>query len=175
MRGATSYAVPPNAWLPNVVTGLTAAGSTQGTALVIPLGQDSSILTTVAASTGVILPGGAGVGVGEDYSVANHGANAVLVYPAVGGKIGTLANECRLLTCRGQRDHLSIRRRRPVVRGSVNSRLYRDAAVRLQHLEAERRELQRLHAAGVRLSTLARMSRRSEESLRRLLNGDWRS
>jgi hypothetical protein len=57
----------------------------------------------------------------------------------------------------------------------VNSRLYRDAAVRLQHLEAERRELQRLHAAGVRLSTLARMSRRSEESLRRLLNGDWRS
>jgi hypothetical protein len=28
---------------------------------------------------------------GEEYSVANHGANAVLVYPAVGGKIGTLA------------------------------------------------------------------------------------
>jgi hypothetical protein len=91
MRGATSYAVPPNAWLPNVVTNLTAAGSTQGTALAIPLGQDSSILTTVAASTGVSLPGGAGVGIGEDYTVANHGANAVLVYPAVGGKIGTLA------------------------------------------------------------------------------------
>jgi hypothetical protein len=91
MRGVSSYAVPPNAWLPKVVTNLTATGSTQGTALAIPLGQDSSIFTTVAASTGALLPGGPGVGIGEEYSVANHGANALLVYPAVGGKIGTLA------------------------------------------------------------------------------------
>ena len=88
MRGqSTSQAPKFNEWLPNVKTGLTGAGNSQGTALAIPLGQDASIFGTVAASTGTILP--AGIGVGEEYVVANHGANALSVYPPTGGQMGS--------------------------------------------------------------------------------------
>ena len=78
-------------WIPNTVGNLTATGSTQGTALAIPLGQDLSVVTTVASATGTVLPGPAGISLGEDYIVANHGANALEVYTSTGGKIGTLA------------------------------------------------------------------------------------
>lgn len=89
MRGQSSPQAPKfNEWLPNVINNLTAAGNSQGTALAIPAGQDMSIFTTVAASTGAILPG-AGVTLGEEYVIANHGANALSVYPASGGKMGT--------------------------------------------------------------------------------------
>lgn len=77
-----------NEWVVNVAGGLSAAGSTQGGATVIPAGQDGSIFTTVGSGQGAILPG-TGVGVGEEYVIANHGANALLVYPATGGKVGT--------------------------------------------------------------------------------------
>jgi hypothetical protein len=88
MKGLSVPTAPKGSeWLPTVVSGLTAAGSTQGTALAIPSGQDCSVLATVASSTGVILPA-TGVGLGEEYMVANHGANAVNVYPPVGGKLG---------------------------------------------------------------------------------------
>jgi hypothetical protein len=83
-----SQAPKGNEWLVNMVNNLTALGSSQGTAYVIPAGQDGSIFTTVAASTGAILPG-AGVAVGEEYVIANHGANALSVYPQTGGKMGT--------------------------------------------------------------------------------------
>jgi hypothetical protein len=62
---------------------LTAAGSTQGTALAMP--SDYLVFTTVAASTGTILP--ANCVSGDWYTVVNHGANALLVYPPTGGKI----------------------------------------------------------------------------------------
>jgi lambda repressor-like predicted transcriptional regulator len=58
---------------------------------------------------------------------------------------------------------------------NLPTRLHRDAAVYLHRLDAEQRHLARLHAAGVTLATLARMSGRSVESLSRLLRGDWRS
>lgn len=89
MKGQ-SYPTAPrgNDWLPVVTQPLTATGNSQGTALAIPSGQDGTIVGTVAASTGVILPA-AGVGLGEEYMIANHGANALSVYPAVGGKVGT--------------------------------------------------------------------------------------
>lgn len=74
-------------WLSNTALGLTAAGSTQGTALAIPSGQDASIFTTTGSGTGAILPS-AGLTRGEEYVVANHGANALLIYPATGGTIG---------------------------------------------------------------------------------------
>jgi hypothetical protein len=77
-----------NEWLPVIKGALTAAGNSQGTALVIPSGQDLSVFTTVAASTGAILPA-SGVSPGEEYVIANHGANALSVYPAVGGTMGT--------------------------------------------------------------------------------------
>lgn len=75
-------------WLPKAGTGLTAAGTNQGTAYAIPSGQDFSVFTTVASGTGAILPS-AGVGKSEEYVVANHGTNALAVYPPVGGTMGS--------------------------------------------------------------------------------------
>ena len=89
MKGMSNTQAPKGGeWLPNVVTGLVGAGSSQGTALAIPSGQDESVFITVAASTGCIMPS-SGVSLGEEYVVANHGANALSVYPATGGKMGT--------------------------------------------------------------------------------------
>lgn len=65
---------------------LTATGSTQGTALQLP--SDFAVFTTVAASTGAILPNATAT---DWYTVVNHGANALLVYPPTGGTISTLA------------------------------------------------------------------------------------
>lgn len=67
-------------------TGLTAAGSTQATALLLP--SEINNVTTAAASTGVRLPPGQ---TGAFVVVRNGGANAVLVYPATGGAINALA------------------------------------------------------------------------------------
>lgn len=89
MKAMATQASPKgNEWMPNVVQNLTATGSTQGTALAIPAGQDMSIFVTVAASTGAVLPA-TGVSVGEEYQIANHGANALSVYPPLGGAMGT--------------------------------------------------------------------------------------
>lgn len=77
-----------NAWIVKPVNNLTAAGTTQGNAYVIPSGQDGSIFTTVGSGTGAILPAN-GVGIGEEYVIANHGVNALAVYPPSGGKMGT--------------------------------------------------------------------------------------
>lgn len=73
-------------WIDKPVVNLTAAGTTQGNAYVIPAGQSLSVFATVASGTGCILP--TSVGAGEEYEVANHGVNALLVYPPVGGKMG---------------------------------------------------------------------------------------
>jgi len=65
---------------------LTATGSTQGTALALP--SDFNIFTTVAASTGAILPAsGPQCQQTDNFVVVNHGANALSVYPPTGGKI----------------------------------------------------------------------------------------
>jgi len=65
---------------------LTATGSTQGTALALP--SDFNVFTTVAASTGAILPvTGPQCNQADTFIVVNHGANALLVYPPTGGKI----------------------------------------------------------------------------------------
>lgn len=89
MRGqSVSQAPQHNEWLYNAnPAALTATGSTQGTALAIPLGQDLSVFGTVAASTGCILP--TGIGRSEEYAIANHGANALSVYPPSGGTMGS--------------------------------------------------------------------------------------
>ena len=68
----------------DVANGLTAAGSTQGTAL--KLASVNNVVTTAAASTGVQLPS---MGTGDAIVVANLGANALLVYPVTGGAIQT--------------------------------------------------------------------------------------
>lgn len=89
MKGMTTQRSPSgNEWLPTVAQGLTGAGTTIADALVIPTGQDFSIVTTTGSGTGVKLPS-TGVSVGEEYVVANHGANALAVYPGLStGKMG---------------------------------------------------------------------------------------
>ena len=59
-------------------TGLTATGSTLGTALA--LNARTNVISTAAASTGVALPAGAPAG--DIVFVSNNGANALSVYPA---------------------------------------------------------------------------------------------
>lgn len=70
-----------------LTNGLTATGSSQGTALALP--SDFSVFTTVAASTGAILPASSTqVNPTDVYFVVNHGANSLTVYPPTGGKVG---------------------------------------------------------------------------------------
>lgn len=71
-------------------TGATATGSTQGTAYVLQ--NEYTVFTTVAASTGALLPAPAvGIVPTDALFIANNGANALTVYPPVGGAIGTAA------------------------------------------------------------------------------------
>jgi hypothetical protein len=65
-----------------VASSLTATGTTQANAL--PLGADCCNFTTVGAGTGCILPA---MNPGDDITVFNGGANALLIYPPVGGQI----------------------------------------------------------------------------------------
>ena len=66
-------------------TAATAAGNSQGTALLMP--SDFVVFTTVAASTGTILPSSPAVGASDWLTIVNHGANTLSVYPPTGGKI----------------------------------------------------------------------------------------
>jgi hypothetical protein len=67
--------------------GLSAAGTTQGTATAIT--KQTNQFTTVGAGQGAILPSPEQ---GEFIFVANAGANALNVYPATGHSINALAN-----------------------------------------------------------------------------------
>lgn len=68
-----------------VANNLTALGASQATALLLP--ADINKFTTVAASTGAILQAS---NPGDSGTVFNGGANALLLYPPVGGKINAL-------------------------------------------------------------------------------------
>lgn len=68
-----------------VANNLTATGTIQGNAL--PLPADICKFTTVAAGTGTILPA---ANPADSGTLFNAGANALLVYPPVGGKINAL-------------------------------------------------------------------------------------
>lgn len=65
---------------------LTATGAAQATAL--PLAGDINRFTTVAAATGALLPA---MNAGDSLVVVNAGANALLLYPPVGGAINSVA------------------------------------------------------------------------------------
>jgi hypothetical protein len=65
-----------------VAGALVATGATQATAL--PLGADNNAFATVGAGTGAILPP---MNPGDDVTVYNGGANALLIYPPVGAQI----------------------------------------------------------------------------------------
>jgi hypothetical protein len=93
-------------------TGLTAAGNSQGTALALT--TDFNVFTTVASSTGCILPTqGPNYSITDTITVVNHGANALSVYPEVGGTVanGSLnaafsvsASKTAMFTCIGSKN-----------------------------------------------------------------------
>jgi hypothetical protein len=76
---ATSYHIR------SVGTGISAAGSTQGTATSIS--KEINIVSTVASGAGVILPAVAGAVI----TITNTSANSLLVYPASSAAINSLA------------------------------------------------------------------------------------
>jgi hypothetical protein len=78
--GSSGAAAQAAVGMPSV--NLTATGNSQGTALALP--SDFNVFTTVAASTGAILPTSR---TGDWLTVVNHGANTLSVYPPTGGKI----------------------------------------------------------------------------------------
>ena len=67
--------------------GVTAAGTTQGTATVLPPRMAYNVTTTPAGS-GILLPASVS---GAEIAVANNGANALLIYPNGVEKINALA------------------------------------------------------------------------------------
>lgn len=101
LMGAGCPALQAIASMGFVSGGLTAAGSTQGTALALP--TDFNVFTTVAASTGGILPAaGINYQVADVIIVVNHGASTLTVYPQTGGKIGVAAANAGLAVASGK-------------------------------------------------------------------------
>jgi hypothetical protein len=82
----------------SVVTSATAAGTTQTDAYAIT-GQVTTF-GTVALNSGARLP--AAGEVGEEFMVLNGGANALSVYPPVGGKINNAADNAALSVAVGK-------------------------------------------------------------------------
>jgi hypothetical protein len=90
----TGVGVPPVAAqniVGTVANNLVATGNNQATALFMSL-DDWQIFTNVAASTGAIFSPGTGsaptpYSASDEVTITNHGANALTIYPATGGKI----------------------------------------------------------------------------------------
>lgn len=75
------------------LTGIAAAGTTQGTATVIT--NAVNFLSTVVSGSGIVLPSTATAG--DCVFIYNGGANAVKVYPDSGAKINGLATNAGVL------------------------------------------------------------------------------
>ena len=101
LMGAGCAALQARASMGFPSSGLTATGSTQGTAL--PLPSDFNIFNTVAASTGTVLPPASfQYQITDTVITVNHGANPLTVYPPTGGKIGTSATNAGLAVPSGK-------------------------------------------------------------------------
>lgn len=85
MLAAGLSAVQCQAIQGTAVSGLVALGTTQANAL--PLPADVCKFATVAAGTGTVIPP---CNPADSGSLFNGGANALLVYPPLGGKINGL-------------------------------------------------------------------------------------
>jgi hypothetical protein len=98
--------------------GQTATGTNQATAFA--LNTEFTEFTTVAASTGAILPAPTGAlapSTGDSFFVVNNGANALSVYPPVGFSIGTAAantalslpaNKCGYYIAKGNGNYWAV-------------------------------------------------------------------
>ena len=80
----------------SVGTGISAAGSTQGTATALT--KTVNIVSTVAAGSGVVLPTAVA---GRLIYIVNTNGNSVQVYPASGAAINTLATNANLTQSNG--------------------------------------------------------------------------
>ena len=80
----------------SVGTGISAAGSTQGTATALT--KTVNIVSTVAAGSGVVLPTAVA---GRLIYVVNTNGNSVQVYPASGAAINSLATNANLTQSSG--------------------------------------------------------------------------
>jgi hypothetical protein len=70
----------------SVATGISAAGSTQGTATAIT--KEINVVSTVSSGNGVVLPTAVA---GMSIHITNTSANSLLVYPATNGIINSLS------------------------------------------------------------------------------------
>jgi len=110
LMGSGCPALQAQASVGIIKTGLTALGSSQGTALALP--SDFNVFSTVAASTGAILA--AAGSTGNQYQpcdsivVVNHGANALSVYPPTGGTIGTAGANAALSVPAGKTAYFTV-------------------------------------------------------------------
>lgn len=101
MMGSGFSAGAANAVNGNSTPSQTATGSTQATAY--PLTTSTTEFTTVAASTGAVLPGTGGrIQSGDIVFVINQGANPLAVYPPVGFKIGLSATNTSVAVASGK-------------------------------------------------------------------------
>lgn len=83
--------------------GATATGATQATGYLLQ--NEFTEFTTVAASTGALLPAPTAVNApvtGDAFFVANQGANALLVYPPLGFSVGTAATNAGVSVAAGK-------------------------------------------------------------------------
>lgn len=76
-------------WTQTAANALTAAGTTRANALVLAASINN--ITTAAASTGVVLPPAAQVGIGGTVFIYNAGASVIKVYAAGSDTIDTIA------------------------------------------------------------------------------------
>jgi hypothetical protein len=92
-----------NYMIQSVATGISAAGSTQGTATA--LAKDINVVSTVSAGQGVVLPTAVA---GMRITVMNTSATALNVYPATGAAVnGAAANAAYSLLAGGRLDYIA--------------------------------------------------------------------
>lgn len=104
---ATIGAQAALAVLGELSTAISAAGTTQAGATLLTTA--TSIVTTVAAGSGVRLPVTPAVSAGDRLHVANHGANTLAVYPPTGGALSAnTANVPAMVAAKKSADFLCI-------------------------------------------------------------------
>jgi hypothetical protein len=107
LMGTGCPALQAQASVGMIKTGLSGAGTTQGTATAVT--SDFNVFSTVGASSGAILPAtGTQYQLADSIIVVNHGANALTVYPPSGGTISTLSANAGLSVGAGKTAYFTI-------------------------------------------------------------------
>lgn len=104
LTGMGMNTVLSNLSVGTVSTGLTAAGTTQGTATVL-LNEDNHVFTTVAFGSGAVIQASY-FAAGDTIRVANYGLNPLALYPALGGAISNGAVNAAIAIASGAQANL---------------------------------------------------------------------